>query len=697
MRRPMRGMKKGKKKEILEEVDDDLEEGLGRAHEEEFLRLDGDGSDSDSDEKENPVFDLHGSESEEDEEEDEEEEDDEDDELDEEELTGLEAKLVKTAKYMKRKVGIQDDEDDEDEENDEEDEGKKVWGKSKRNYYSADNVDFELQSSDEEAPAEEEAEVLRLQRKAAASLRPEDYEQEDEDENSSEEEETLQDAVQRKERKAEGSKKSSSKEDLTMDVEKVKKDLDALTKEEKMNVVLSHAPELVGLLNELRQGLDELRTKVQPLIHKVKDGQYATKDGISYLEVKNLLLLSYCQSIIFYLMLKAEGRSVKDHPVIARLVELRLYLEKIRPIDKKLQYQIDKLLKAAKTPGVAGQKEDALKFKPNPDLLVSKLDEDMQDGGGVYKPPMIAPAAMEGEELSKDQKAKARAEKESRRKAKRSAFVKELADELDGKPEELRDVLGMESREMLREKERLEARAKEEEDLFARVPLSKVERKKLKQLKKTRNGLSDILDDFDDNLADLVGMDVGQHESSFPEDLIKPKKLSQVIAESGRPSKKQKVLSGDADLPVREELGERRRKLEMSKPSKFDDSEDGGSDDNQQDFEPEEDEFYMEAKQMKEAKKAAKLAKYSRETSAPSVEEDADGKRNITNMMEKNRGLTPHRKKLTKNPRKKYKLKHEKAVIRRKGQVRDIKSAGGSYGGEATGIRTGISRSIRIK
>jgi hypothetical protein len=65
--------------------------------------------------------------------------------------------------------------------------------------------------------------------------------------------------------------------------------------------------------------------------------------------------------------------------------------------------------------------------------------------------------------------------------------------------------------------------------------------------------------------------------------------------------------------------------------------------------------------------------------------------------MEKNRGLTPHRKKANKNPRKKYKLKHEKAVIRRKGQVRDIRQATTNYGGEASGIRTNISRSVRFK
>jgi U3 small nucleolar ribonucleoprotein protein LCP5 len=41
---------------------------------------------------------------------------------------------------------------------------------------------------------------------------------------------------------------------------------------------------------------------------------------------------------------------------------------------------------------------------------------------------------------------------------------------------------------MMREKARLDARAKEEEELFARVPLSRVERKKLKQLKQSKNG-----------------------------------------------------------------------------------------------------------------------------------------------------------------------------------------------------------------
>ena len=80
------------------------------------------------------------------------------------------------------------------------------------------------------------------------------------------------------------------------------------------------------------------------LCAQVREGNLATAEGVTYLETKNLLLLQYCMHLVFYLLLKAEGQPVQQHPVIARLVEIRAFLEKIRPIDKKLRYQIDKLL-----------------------------------------------------------------------------------------------------------------------------------------------------------------------------------------------------------------------------------------------------------------------------------------------------------------------------------------------------------------
>lgn len=75
------------------------------------------------------------------------------------------------------------------------------------------------------------------------------------------------------------------------------------------------------------------------------------------------------------------------------------------------------------------------------------------------------------------------------------------------------------------------------------------------------------------------------------------------------------IISGDADLPVREELGDRRRKLEIQKTNKkiaMHDSDDHESNGRASSIEPEEDEFYKQAKLLKEAKQAAKDSKYSR-------------------------------------------------------------------------------------
>lgn len=63
--------------------------------------------------------------------------------------------------------------------------------------------------------------------------------------------------------------------------------------------------------------------------NQVKQDKLPTSEGISYLEAKHLLLLSYCQSIVYYLLRKAKGLSIESHPVVRNLVEIRLFLEKV--------------------------------------------------------------------------------------------------------------------------------------------------------------------------------------------------------------------------------------------------------------------------------------------------------------------------------------------------------------------------------
>lgn len=72
-------------------------------------------------------------------------------------------------------------------------------------------------------------------------------------------------------------------------------------------------------------------------------------------------------------------------------------------------------------------------------------------------------------------------------------------------------------------------------------------------------------------------------------------------------------------------------------------------------------------------------------------------KRKITYQISKNKGLTPHRKKEQRNPRVKHREKFRKAVIRRKGAVRTVRTETTRYSGEHSGIKSTVRKGIQIK
>jgi len=137
--------------------------------------------------------------------------------------------------------------------------------------------------------------------------------------------------------------------------------------------------------------------------------------------------MSYCTNICFYLYLKTSGASVKDHPVVLQMVEQvkalphaylfciyfvfvqRALIEKLKPVEAKLRYQINKLVSAANdstssSTASKGGAVDPLMFRPNLNLLVSGKgtvgfgaeDDDnvnTTSSNGLYKAPKLAPAA----------------------------------------------------------------------------------------------------------------------------------------------------------------------------------------------------------------------------------------------------------------------------------------------------------------
>ncbi|GFR45262.1 hypothetical protein Agub_g6368 [Astrephomene gubernaculifera] len=734
------------------------------------------------------VYDLDEEDEEEDEDEDEGADEDEDDDEDEDAIIeqaikqgGRMAEIAKQAKALGQKLKLMAGAEEEEEEDEEEPAGKQrggkevdltegLWGANKRAYYDADTGEA---ASDEEALKEEEQEALALQRARAAKLAAADFgldeddqDEEDEDEEDSEEDEEegatmgslaakgparKEDKQQQQDQDRKQQKKQGSKA-AQVQVEAVERDLAALGDEARMSALLADAPELLSLLQDLQESLSEVRHRVSPLLSELRDGGLGTSEGLSYLEAKHLLLLSYCMHIVFYLLLKAEGRPVRDHPVIARLVELRAYLEKIRPIDKHLSYQIDKLLKAAQLASAAptaangrsaaardddeaaaagpgpGSEADALQYGPRPDALVPKIKSAAGvDGGaadeaaGVYRPPKINPVSMElderraagGEERLTTQDR--RRLKELKAKAKRSDTLRALAAELAGAPEEERTaVAGLDSVAALRTRAKLEARAAVEEDMFIRVPLSKDEAKRLRQQRRAGMSGAGLLEDFGDEVADLVDMTRGSagaagaiaQRGNALNDLFARQKVSQKFG-TDHPSLSKRPHGGDEDLPLREPLHERRAKFDAAAARRSVRADEEGFGDEEYDLSGgkkkrraagEEDDFYAQAKADAATRKKARAEAHRAPALAPPAPDPkTDAARGITDEIQRNRGLTPHRRRDQKNPRKKNRMKFEKAMVRVKGAVQPVRQPEAvAYGGEATGIKTKVAKSRRL-
>lgn len=86
---------------------------------------------------------------------------------------------------------------------------------------------------------------------------------------------------------------------------------------------------------------------------RIESKEIDTSKGLSFLEVKYHILLEYITNLSLIMYRKLNGESIQDHGAIMSLIEQRTILEKMKPVEQKLKYQIDKLVRAA----VVGQQE----------------------------------------------------------------------------------------------------------------------------------------------------------------------------------------------------------------------------------------------------------------------------------------------------------------------------------------------------
>ncbi|XP_030066204.1 neuroguidin isoform X1 [Microcaecilia unicolor] len=253
--------------------------------------------------------------------------------------------------------------------------------------------------------------------------------------------------------------------------------------------VVEDLPATLKLLSILQDQVVGTTAHVQSLLQKVRAGVFPTEKGLSFLELKDQLLLMYLMDIAYLILEKTSGKSLKEHSSLLRLVETRTVLEKMRPIDQKLKYQIDKLVKAAVTGSL--DESDPLRFKPNPDNLISKLseseEEEKVESGGAkdsgkknpgkirkYVPPRLAPVHFDETEAERERKILERAKK----RALSSSVIRELKEQYSDAPEEIREGRGF---HMMRQSQEEQRRTSYEESMMVRLNLTRKEKAQKKR------------------------------------------------------------------------------------------------------------------------------------------------------------------------------------------------------------------------
>lgn len=234
---------------------------------------------------------------------------------------------------------------------------------------------------------------------------------------------------------------------------------------------------------------------VDSMIQKVKQGELSTDQGLNFLEVKYNMLLSYLINLTYVVLRKCSGEQIENDPSIDRLIEIRTVLEKMRPINHKLKYQIDKLVKSAVT-GVNA--DSATAFKPNASNMLTKEgfeSSDSESGDesakpkpktGVYMPPKLSAVHYE----SAQEKTK-RLQEKSKKVALSSSILQDLREEYLDTPVEISQ--GSRAQQILSKEQK--ERQEYEEEYMTRLPVSKADKHRKRQLT-TLGSLGDEVTSF---------------------------------------------------------------------------------------------------------------------------------------------------------------------------------------------------------
>ncbi|ALC48360.1 Sas10 [Drosophila busckii] len=198
------------------------------------------------------------------------------------------------------------------------------WGSNKRSYYNTDFVDPDYSSynaQEEEMAKAEEEEAKRIQLRLAKQLNEADFQLDD---------------MELPAEKLEQQNGASIR---------VTTDLTGLTKRERLQLLQKDSPEFMGLTKDFQHHLNEVQQLTNPVLDYVQNHNVPMVPALQFAEVYQNVMLTHCSNVAFYLLLKARRTSVKFHPVIKRLVQLKKLFDELTPrYENYIRPQLEALL-----------------------------------------------------------------------------------------------------------------------------------------------------------------------------------------------------------------------------------------------------------------------------------------------------------------------------------------------------------------
>lgn len=200
--------------------------------------------------------------------------------------------------------------------------------------------------------------------------------------------------------------------------------------------------------------LDEFDKKNSVILKNFKENKIEIKYGLSYMEAKQHIFIIYLEYLMYYDMLKLQGESIKNHPILKKLIFYRNLLERMKVVDLKLKPQIDRLLKLSEQDENQNKVDDVSnsynnqQFKPQIlDMDISDNEEEMEENRNEQEKESkklkkaqqkykIKKNIQEFYETNEDNKKRQKKINKMKDKIRNSEFYNDLKDEFSENPKE---------------------------------------------------------------------------------------------------------------------------------------------------------------------------------------------------------------------------------------------------------------------